>query len=251
MIHPEGRNSMRKKGYWLAAGLTLVLLTTVLTGCSTINLTEQQEGIMVYGEGNISVIPDVATLNLGVEAQDTTVTSAQDQATSAMEAVMAALAANGVADEDIQTQYFSIYPVTRWDDETWEEETIGYRVSNSVAVKIRDMDNISTVLDAVVEAGGDLIRVNGINFSVEDPSIYYEEARIEAMADAKARAEALAELAGIRLGKPTHITESSYQPGSIYFSDARVDEAMESGTPISPGETEVTLTVQVTYGILN
>lgn len=249
-MYPEGRNNMRKKGFWLVSGLILVLLATMLTGCSTINLAEQQEGIVVYGEGEISVVPDVATINLGVEAQDTTVTLAQDQAASAMEAVMAALADNGIADEDIQTQYFSIDSVTRWDDETWEEETIGYRVSNTVTVEIRDMDNIGTVIDAVVEAGGDLIRVNGISFSVEDPSIYYEEAREEAMADAKARAEALAELAGIRLGKPTYITESSYQ-GSIYFSEARVDEAMESGTSISPGETEITLTVQVTYGILN
>ena len=242
---------MGKKGALLAAGLTLVLFAGVLAGCSTVNLTGQQEGIVVSGEGNVSVVPDLATVNLGVEAQDTTVTAAQEQATSAMEVVMAALADNGVADEDIQTQYFSIYRVTRWDDETWEEVTIGYRVSNTVSVKLQDMDNISLIIDAAIEAGGDLIRVNGISFSVEDPSIYYEEAREEAMADAESRAEALAELAGIRLGKPTYITESNYQPGSVYFSDARVDEAMESGTPISPGETEITLTVQVTYAILN
>ena len=242
---------MRKKGLLLLSGLTLVLLATVLAGCSTISLTDQQEGIIVSGEGKVSVVPDLATVSLGVEAEDTTVAAAQDQATSAMEMVMAALADSGVADADIQTQYFNIQPVTRWDDETWEEEITGYRVSNTVAVKIRDMDNIGIVIDAVAEAGGDLTRVNGISFSVEDPTIYYEEAREEAMADAEARAEALAELAGIRLDKPIHITESSYQPGSIYFSDARVDEAMESGTSISPGETEITLTVQVTYGILN
>jgi len=208
--HPEGRISMGKKGALLAAGLTLVLFAGVLAGCSTVNLTGQQEGIVVSGEGNVSVVPDLATVNLGVEAQDTTVTAAQEQATSAMEVVMAALADNGVADEDIQTQYFSIYRVTRWDDETWEEVTIGYRVSNTVSVKLQDMDNISLIIDAAIEAGGDLIRVNGISFSVEDPSIYYEEAREEAMADAESRAEALAELAGIRLGKPTYITESNY-----------------------------------------
>lgn len=242
---------MRKKGLLLVSGLTLLLLATVLGSCSTINLTDQPEGIMVYGEGEISVIPDLATVSLGVQAEDSTVAAAQNQAMSAMEAVMAALADNGVVDADIQTQYFNIYPITHWDDETWEEEITGYRVSNTVAVKIRDMDNVSPIIDAVVDAGADLIRVNGISFSVEDPSIYYDEVREEAMADAEARAEALAELAGIRLGKPTYITESNYQSGSIYLPDARVDEATESGTPISPGETEITLTVQVTYDILN
>jgi uncharacterized protein YggE len=240
---------MRKKGILLAVGLSLVLFATVLAGCSTVNLTGQQEGIVVSGEGKVSVVPDVATVNLGVEAEDTTVAAAQDQAATAMEMVMVALTDNGVAEEDIQTQYFNIYRVTRWDDETRQEVVIGYRVSNTVSVKIRDMEKIGTIIDAVTEAGGDLTRVNGINFSVEDPSMYYEEAREEAMADAQARAEALAELGGVRLGNPIHITESSYQPGSIYFPGARVDEAMESETPISPGETEITLNVRVTYDI--
>ncbi len=242
---------MRKKGLLLVSGLTLALLATVLAGCSTINLTDQQEGIIVSGEGKISVVPDLATVSLGVEAEDSTVAAAQDQATSAMEMVMAALADNGVADADIQTQYFNIYPVTHWDDETWEEEITGYRVSNTVTIKIRDMDNISPIIDAAIVAGEDLIRVNGISFSVEDPSIYYGEVREEAMADAIARAEALAELAEIRLGKPIQITENSYQPGYVYFSGTMVDEAVKSETTISPGETEITLTVQVTYGILN
>jgi len=242
---------MRKKATLLAVGLTLVLLVTVLAGCSTVNLTGQPEGITVSGEGKVSVVPDLATLSLGVEAQDTTVTAAQAQAAAAMDMIMAALIDNGIAEEDIQTQYFSISDVTRWDDETWEEETVGYKVSNTVSVKIRDMESIGSVIDAVIEAGGDLTRVNGISFSVENPSMYYDEAREEAMADAKASAEALAELGGVRLGKPIYITEVSYQSGTTYFSGARVDEAMESETSISPGETEITLNVQVTYDIPN
>lgn len=242
---------MRKKRLLLAACLTVALLAIALSGCSTVNLTGQQEGITVSGEGKVSVVPDTATLNLGVEAEDTTVTAAQNQAATAMEMVMEALTENGVAEEDIQIQYFNIYRVTRWDDETWQEIVIGYRVTNTVSVKLRDMDSIASVIDAVVDAGGDLTRVNGISFSVEDPSIYYEEARVEAMADAQARAEALAELGKVKLGKPIHISENSYQPGPIYYSGARVDEAMESETPISPGETEITLTVQVTYDIVN
>ena len=115
---------MRKKGILLAAGLSVVLFATVLAGCSTVNLTGQQEGIVVSGEGKVSVVPDVATVNMGIEAEDTTVAAAQNQAATAMEMVMVALTDNGVAEEDIQTQYFNIYRVTRWYDETWEEVVI-------------------------------------------------------------------------------------------------------------------------------
>jgi uncharacterized protein YggE len=161
---------------------------------------------------------------------------------------MAALSDNGVDEDDIQTQYFSIDQVTRWDDD--EPVVIGYRVTNMVTAKIRDMDNIGAIIDAVAEAGGDYIRVNNIAFSVEDPSEYYEEARAEAMADAKDKAEQLADLAEIELGDPTYISEGSiYVPVDYRGVDMAVPEEGGYVTPISPGELEITLNVQVAYAI--
>jgi len=126
----------------------------------------------------------------------------------------------------------------------------GYEVTNTVEVKIRDIDNVGAIIDAVAEAGGDLTRINYLTFSVEDPSEYYEEIRAEAMADAKDKAEQLADLAGVKLGQPTYISEGSVSPPVIYRDAGMVIPApAESTTPISPGEIELTLNVQVAYAI--
>ena len=237
-----------------AIGLALVLSLVGFSACTagpttigTVDLNSQQEGIWVTGEGKVTVTPDIATLWLGIEAQAATVAEAQSQAAEAMNEVMTALTDNGVDEDDIQTQYFSIDQVTRWDDFEDEVVVVGYRVTNMVTAKIREIDKVGSIIDAVAAAGGDYTRINSIGFSVDDPSAYYEEARQEAMADARAKAEQLADLAGVELGKPTYISEGVIYPPVIY-RDAGMEEAAPS-TPISPGEIELTLTVQVAYAI--
>jgi len=251
---------MGRKNWLLAISLALVLAIVGLAGCSPgntvlgeiegLNISNQQEGIWVSGQGTVTVTPDIATLRLGVEVQAATVADAQSQATEAMDEVMAALTDNGIAEKDIQTQHFSIYPVTRWDKDDEEQVIVGYRVTNTVSAKIREIDKAGTVIDAVAAAGGDLTRIDSIDFSVDDPSAYYEEAREEAMADARAKAEQLAELADGRLGKATYISESSQAPPPIYRQDIYEEAMPAATTPISPGEMEISLTVQVTYTIL-
>jgi uncharacterized protein YggE len=246
------------KKYWLViVSLVLVLAVVGFAGCSsgpttigTVDINSQQTGIWVNGEGKVTVTPDIATLWLGIEAQATTVAEAQAQAATAMEAVMAALAENGVAEKDIQTQYFSIYQVTRWDDDKDEQVVIGYRVSNMVTAKIRDIEQAGPVIDAVAAAGGDYTRINNISFSVDDPTPYYKEARQKAMADAKAKAGQLADLAGVKLGQPTYVSEGTIYPPVVY-RDAGMMAVPEAAptTPISPGEIELTLNVQVAYAI--
>ncbi len=119
-----------------------------------------------------------------------------------------------------------------------------------VTAKIREIDEVGTIIDAVAAAGGDFARINSIDFSVDDPSAYYEEAREEAMADARAKAEQLAELVGAKLGKATYISESSYVPPPIYRQDIYEEAVPAATTSISPGEMEISLTVQVAYTIL-
>ena len=251
---------MRKKKWLLSISLVLVLAIIGLAGCSPgntvlgeiegLNISNQQEGIWVSGRGEVTVTPDIATLRLGVEVQAVSVAIAQSQATEAMDKVMAALTDNGVAEKDIQTQYFSIRQVTKWDRDKEEEIVVGYRVTNKVTAKIREIDKAGTVIDAVAAAGGDLTRIDSIDFSVDDPSAYYEEAREEAMADAKAKAEQLAELAEGRLGKATYISEGAQIPPPIYRQDIYEEAVPAATTPISPGEMEISLTVQVAYSIL-
>ena len=122
-----------KKNWLLAVGLALVLAIVGLAGCSPgntvlgeiegISISSQQEGIWVTGQGKVTAVPDIVTLRLGIEAQEVSVAVAQSKATDAMNRVMDALTDNGVAKKDIQTQYFSIRRVTKW-DRVKEEEVV-------------------------------------------------------------------------------------------------------------------------------
>jgi uncharacterized protein YggE len=252
-----------KKSLLLAVSLALVVIAVGAVGCygdfglpetpqvpasGNIILNQQNTGIWVTGEGKVSVVPDVAILNLGVEAQAKTVSEAQQQAAESMEAVMAVLDSQGIADKDIQTQYFSIYPVWNWEND--KQILVGYRVSNMVTVKIRNVDDTGAIIDAVVEAGGDYTRINSISFTVDDPTDYYEEVRELAMEDAQDKAEQLAKLAKVNLGAPTYISEGSiYVPTPYDFYRGEAAPVPAPTTPISAGETEIRLTVQVVYSI--
>jgi uncharacterized protein YggE len=252
-----------KKKWVLAISLALVLAMVSLAGCNQptgvpsnlgLNLYSQQEGIWVSGTGEVTAIPDIATLRLGIEAQEATVAEAQSKANDAMNKVMDALTDNEIAEKDIQTQRFSIQRITRWDSDKEEEIVIGYRVTNMVIAKIRDIDNTGIIIDAVAGAGGDLTRIDSIAFSIDDPSVYYEEAREKAMADAEDKAKQLAKLGGVSLGKPTYISESSYTPPTIYLDRAEampIPAPAPAPPPISAGEMEISITVQVVYAILN
>lgn len=256
-----------KKTWLVAIGVALMLVVVGVSGCSsegatfsggTIelrgNLNGQQEGIWVNGEGKVLAVPDVAILRLGIEAQEASVAEARTKAAEAMEQVMAALKSEGVAEKDIKTQYFNIQRVTRWDNIKEQETVIGYRVTNMVTAKIREMEKVGTIIDTVAVAGGDLTRIDSIGFTVDDSTAYYEEARQKAVTAAEAKAKQLAEVAGVKLGKPTYISESSYIPGPIYREDMMMEKAAGAPaveTPISPGEMEITLNVQLVYTIVD
>jgi len=210
----------------------------------------EQSAIWVSGTGEVTVVPDVAVLSLGVELEEATVQEAMDGAAVAMDRVISTLLDKGIAEKDIQTQWFNIYPVRKWTE--WDDNIIGYEVTNTVTVKIRDIDATGRIIDAVAKAGGDLIRIHGVSFTVDDPSPYYVEARAEAVADAMAKAKQLAGLSGIQLGKPFYISEGGgYTPTPIYRDYAMM--SFEGGsvptTSISPGETEIILTVQMAFTI--
>jgi len=253
-----------KKKWKVAISLVLGLVLIGLAGCTfdtkegvstsglKVNLNGQNEGIWVNGRGEVTVMPDIANLRIGIEAQEASVAEAQDKAKSAMYNLEKALKDGGVDKNDIQTQYFNIQKLTRWDKDREQEIVIGYRVSNVVLAKIRDIEKVGAIIDAAAAAGGDLTRINSISFSIDEPSKYYEEARGKAMKDARAKAEQLAELGGVKLGKPTYISEGVSSPvyqRDVFEKMAGAPAQME--TPISPGEMEISLNVQVVYDILN
>lgn len=213
-------------------------------------ISNQQMGLWVSGSGTVSAAPDVAQLSVGVEVQDKTVADAQRRARDAMNAIRKVLLDSGVAEKDIKTTSFNIYQVTQWIDRLGQEEIVGYRVSNMISVKVRNLDNVGAIIDGVAEAGGDVTRINSISFSVDDPTLFLTQAREEAMKDAMAKAKQMAELAEVTLGKPIYITEgSSYSVPTPYPYAMKAMEGAAAPTPISAGENQFTVTVQIVFAI--
>ncbi len=248
-----------KKGLIAIVMLALVFVSTGAVGCTeyfgsdepSINssiVSQQDVGIWVTGTGKVSVTPDTVILNLGVQVQKDTVAEAQQAAATAMDAVMAVLDDYDIDEADIQTQQFSIQPVYRWDD--GQQILLGYSVTNSVSVRVRDIDDIGGIIDAAVAAGDDYIRINSISFTVDEPESYLEDIREEAMKDAEEKAKQLADLGDVKLGKPIYIAESGGSTPPVVnrdYAGGAVPDAVD--TSISPGELELTLTVQVVYSI--
>jgi uncharacterized protein len=208
---------------------------------------EPQRTISVNGSGVVSLTPDIATISIGVRTENADASEAVSSNNSQTAQVMAALESFGIAEEDIQTSNFSIYPRQ---DYNREGELIGttYVVDNTVIVKVRDLDQVGAVLDASVRAGANSI--GGISFTVEDSSEAYNQALEAAFASARSRAQALASAAGVQLGDVQTI--SSYVSGGPIpvVRDARVQvELMAADVPISPGQTDITVEVSVIFAI--
>jgi uncharacterized protein YggE len=215
-------------------------------GSSAYNVAET---ITVVGQGSVNVKPDVAQVSIGVESSAETVSEAVADNQGKMESILAALGAAGIEEKDIQTMHFSIqldrYPEPVPVAESAAEVQPVYRVSNMVNVTVRDLDSVGDVLDAVVEAGAN--NIWGVSFSVDDPKEAQADARAEAIADARSRAGALAELTEVTLGPVMSVSEVLGAGG--FSAQVVVEKAMSASGSISPGEVEVSYQVQVTYFI--
>jgi len=206
-----------------------------------------QSGISVSGTGEVTGTPDTVTVDVGVSVLGETVAEAAAQAAEKATAIIDSLTANGVDEDDITTTEYSIWPEYDYRGNT--ERLVGYRVSNIVRAKIRDVTEAGDVLDAAVAAGGDDTRVNSLQFSIEDDAKLVEAARQAAWDDAEAKADQLAQLSGQTLGKATSITETvSRPPVPIQYAAADV-AGEQAATPIEPGTATVTISLQVVFDL--
>ncbi len=191
-------------------------------------------------------------LSAGVEAMASSVEQARGQAAGAMDGVIATLKARGIQDRDIQTRHFNISPEYTYNELKRQRELVGYRVTNQVSVKIRDMDSVGIVIDEVAEAAGDLVRIQGIRFTVEDTKVLESQARIEAVQDLMSKARQFAELTGVQLGNPTFLSEGGGAVPRVQNLAVRAlaEAAPAPPTSISGGELTVTITVQGAFSIV-
>jgi uncharacterized protein YggE len=209
-----------------------------------------QTGISVTGEGKVSGKPDVAKLALGVTAESDTVQKARDQAAGSLDAIVKSLKNNGVADKDIQTQQLNIAP--QYDYNNGSQKLRGFQVTNVLSVTLRDINKTSQVVDNAVTAGGNDTTIQSLAFTIDNPADLQKQAREKAVADAKAKAETLAQVAGVSIGAAMNISENSIPP--VFFDRSAglaQDKAIAAApsTPIQPGELDVTVDVSITWAI--
>ncbi len=209
-------------------------------------------GITVVGMGKASGAPDVANVQIGVETQAASVQQAVTDNKTKMADLLATLKGLSIADKDVQTTNYSVYterqPAQGPDGGKGAQGTAIYHVTNQVNVTVRDVTKLGDVLDKAVAAGAN--NIYGVNFSVADTTKLQGDARAKAMADAKTRAENLAQLAGVTLGDVVSVSEVIGSSGPMFDSARPAAMGMGGGgTPVQPGELEVNMSLQVTYAI--
>ncbi|MGE3960985.1 MAG: SIMPL domain-containing protein [Dehalococcoidia bacterium] len=250
-MNPKNLTTILRRSAIVAGAGAILALGVACTPTTEVTVAGEgtaTQGIAVSGTGTVSVRPDIALVNLGIEVTADTVADARGQAADAMAAMQDAMEGEGVAEADIQTQYFNIYPMYQYSENS-APQIVGYTVSNVVQVKVRNLDSVSAVLDGAIDAGGDSVRVNGISFTVEDPEEYLGDARREAVDNARMHAEVLAEAAGVELGAPISINEFTSFDGGYYPAADRAEGGMGGATPVNPGEQELRVNVSVVFGI--
>jgi uncharacterized protein YggE len=208
--------------------------------------TEPPPLISVTGEANVSVAPDLAQIDGGVTSEAKTAREASDANNAAMGKVLLALKGAGFAETDFQTSRLSLQPESAPNRTPPSAPTIvGYRASNRVTVRLHDVTKVASVIDTMVAAGAN--DIGGINFSVSNASKLLDDAREQAIADARRKAEIYAKAADVALGPPISISEGG-APGSILFRN-KMPMGMATTAPIAQGEETLQVTVSVSWAI--
>ena len=232
-----------------------ILLAIFLGVKSYVTLNPQplplaQATVMVSGEGEAVGIPDIATITFSVIEQADAVADVTAAANVTMENVVTVLKGAGIADADIQTTGYNLYP--RYDyTKVSRGEIIGYQLPQSVTVKVRQLDTIGEVIDAVTTTG--INDVSSPIFEIDEPDQVKTEARAEAFEKAKAKAASLAEAAGVRLGDIVTFSESDGGAIQPYYKSYEYALSDDTGAEavIEPGSQEFTVSVSVTYALSN
>lgn len=237
---------MNKKSNLIFIFVSLMVIG-LLTSCASASPgTENIRTMSVSGTGRVTVVPDIATINVGVRTEADNVQDALEGNTAQANTISQVLQELGVAKEDIQTSNFNVYPAERYDPLTGQTEGQYFVVENTVSVTVRDLSNLGEALSAVVEAGANTIY--GINFNLEDRESAVAEARELAIQDAKAKAEAIAEEAGVSLGDLLNISVYSSNTPVTYF-DAKGGAYAEAAVPIAAGTLTISMECNLSYEI--
>lgn len=204
-----------------------------------------QRIISVTGQAEMTVKPDMATLNFGVETNAPTAQEAQAQNSVAMNKVIAILQASGIAKEDIQTSNFSLFPVYEYQGEkpNLKQVVSGYRCNNTVTVRVKDISNTGAIIDAATKAGA--TNIGGISFGLVNSKSYEDQMLAKAVQNAREKAEIMARAAGVQITGIARMSDGSVSvspAGRMFLSDAAY-----GSTPVEPGQVTIRASVSIDF----
>ena len=226
--------------------LALAVAAATLLATPALAQTAPPPAISVTGEANVSVAPDLAQIDGGVTTEAKTAREASDANNAAMGKVLLALKSAGVDEKDYQTSRLSLQPQYPANPNRAGPAVIsGYRASNRVTIRVRDVTKVAGTIDALVSSGAN--EVGGINFMVTKASQLLDDARSDAIADARRKAEIYAKAAGVKLGAPISISEDSGSaPAPMMLRKMGADAA---SAPVAQGEEVLRVNVSVSWEI--
>lgn len=229
----------------------LVKIAAVAAAAATLSATARAEDsprvISVTGTGLVEAVPDMATIQLGVTQENREAGAAMQAVSQSVAAMMERLEGFGIAPRDIQTRRLTLNPV--WSNDPSPKDNrqriTGFAASNNISVRVRDLDSLGTILDAVIDAGAN--DFNGLQFSVQEPEGLIEQARRAAVADAIAKATQLATAAGVGLGAVQSMSEQDYgRPQPMMMMEAA---SRGGGVPVAAGEVTLSVSVSMVFAI--
>lgn len=232
--------------------VTVVMLTLLVSACgpTTVNQAAPppMRTLSVAGTGDANLEPDIAYIYIGVHTEKLTAAEAVAENTTQTETVIQAIKDFGIDAKDIRTMNFSIWPMDKYDPQSGiatGEKT--YAVDNTVYVTVRKLDTLGDLLDTVIQAGANT--VNNIQFDVADKDEALKAARADAVKDAQAKAQELAEASGLTLGEIQTIGFSDSVPYPVFDGRGGGGGAAEAAVPIQPGQLTFTVVVNATYAV--
>ncbi|MBP9695550.1 MAG: SIMPL domain-containing protein [Candidatus Magasanikbacteria bacterium] len=241
--------------WWQKALFVLLLILVIMRYGPAVavqsTVTNKQDSFSVTGQGKVTVVPDTGIVEMGITSNKPTVKAAQTEANTVISSITKALKGLKVDEKDIKTSNYSVYPQYDYQPNGVNRIT-GYSVTASLTVTVREIDKINEVVDAATNNGANTI--GGIQLTIDETQQkkLMQQARVEAINEAKEKAESLAKASGISLGKIINVIESPNDtyPRPLMYATKEVGQggAMDlANTNIQPGSTDISTSVTLFY----
>jgi uncharacterized protein YggE len=241
---------MKRISIFFTTSLCLAVLTIPRVSAEDSGLSKKDRILTVEGEGKVQVVPDIATLSVEVNQEGEDLDPVMARVRHDMGKILEVVKAQGIEDKDVQTEIFSVRPKLEYDKHS-NPRRVGYVVTNRVSLKVRDMKKVGKVLTAVTNAGA--TSVNGPDFEVDNPQTCQRKALTLAFDDARSKATALADAAGVHLGQILSMTPGPInipmRPRPFLMRAMAMTAAADAPEPIAAGEQTLSATVTVVYAL--